>query len=524
MASPSRTGNRRKARERDDAAKAVANGQDRRAGRDGKPDVKPDEHGYDICKLLIQRVIGSTGDEYDQVLAVRKIFAADVTDLNKRVWQWIEDYHEKHGEAPTTTAFRRNYPAFKFVKGDKTPLAALVEAADKDILGVGQFELLHTVLTLHEQGEYDQVAAALTKWAEQPARGSGSAVIFTKGEDIMPEGVRWAWAPEDSDWIPADCLSLIAGRGDSGKSALSVWIAANMTRGTLPGCFYGTPRRVVWATLEASPAKEVVPRLKAAGADMSMIEFVHIGSSADPALRSIRIFDVAYISTVRKKIRADNVGLIVLDPLLDTLNPRLKDKEQIAVREALAVVGSLAEDEQLLIIGIAHFNKMSSVHDAVDRITGSAAFSQRLRCIIACAHNGENGTFVVSLNKHSWSPPAEPRAFLIESHILPGYGPPLVKTIRVRWLEDGPEHDVDDILAGKHLKDAETKVAQARALLLELLSGGDEVPKPDIVAMAEARGISEATLYRAWRSFDKRHSTVPEPGGHALWSLPGHRD
>ena len=107
---------------------------------------------------------------------------------------------------------------------------------------------------------------------------------------------------------------------------------------------------------------------------------------------------------------------------------------------------------------------------------------------------------------------------------IDGDSSPPVKTIRVRWLDEGPEHDVDAILAGKHLKDAETKVSLARALLLELLSGGEQVPKPDIVAMAADRGISETTLGRAWRSFEKHHSTVPEPGGHALWSLPGPRD
>jgi AAA domain len=187
MASPSRNKNRQRSREREDAK--AGNGQGPRAGRDGTPGEPGGSH--DICKLLIQRVIGSTGDEFAQVQAVRAIFAADVADLNYRVWHWIEEYHAAYDSAPTLVAFRRNFPeaVFRFA-ADEMPLAALIEEARKATLAVELYGVLNPALDLYDQGEYDRVAKALTTWAEQAetvARDDYPATVSSCDLDTLPD-------------------------------------------------------------------------------------------------------------------------------------------------------------------------------------------------------------------------------------------------------------------------------------------------------------------------------------------------
>ena len=81
----------------------------------------------------------------------------------------------------------------------------------------------------------------------------------------------WAWQPNGDGRIPAGSLCVTAGREGTGKSSFGIWMAAQMTRGTLPGSFYGEPRRVFYVAVEDSWKYTLVPRLIAAGADLNLI-------------------------------------------------------------------------------------------------------------------------------------------------------------------------------------------------------------------------------------------------------------
>src|SRR5690606_7234492 len=129
---------------------------------------------------------------------------------------------------------------------------------------------------------------------------------------IEPEPVVWAWEgnpdaePEgvtkasdslhmtpstpstpsgrNTGRIAAGSLSIAAGREGTGKSSFGVWLAAHRTRGTLPGSFHGTPRRLFYVALEASWKPTLVPRLMAAGADLSMVGRFEVVSNNDTTM------------------------------------------------------------------------------------------------------------------------------------------------------------------------------------------------------------------------------------------------
>ena len=63
------------------------------------------------------------------------------------------------------------------------------------------------------------------------------------------------WAPpavETEGRVPCGMVSIAAGREGSGKSSFGIWLAARLTRGTLPGAHYGTPKRVFYVATEDS--------------------------------------------------------------------------------------------------------------------------------------------------------------------------------------------------------------------------------------------------------------------------------
>ena len=95
---------------------------------------------------------------------------------------------------------------------------------------------------------------------------------MTLASQITPRPVRWLWP----DRIPSGALTLLAGREGIGKILVCVHLAAQLTRGTLPGGRSGRPSRVMFATSEDAWEFTMVPRLIAAGADLAMIGRVQV--------------------------------------------------------------------------------------------------------------------------------------------------------------------------------------------------------------------------------------------------------
>jgi hypothetical protein len=332
-------------------------------------------------------------------------------------------------------------------------------------------------------------------------------LVFTKASDVKMRGVEWVW----KDRLPRGTFCLSAGTGGAGKSLHGVWMAAAMTNGTLPGCFFGEPKTVFWVTLEASPEVEVAPRLAAAGADMSMVEFVTVQTSSDRADDHVRIFDPAYIEQLKERVKKRNTGMIVLDPALDTIPSKVNSKEQAEVRAALARIHAFAESTGILVLGIAHFNKMTTVEDAMLRITGSAAWGQRVRAALVFAYDEDEDVFVVSQGKNNWGQLKLPNlAFVIEAKKVRMSDGQLAEAIKLQWTEDS-EADVNSLLARKR-SNGSPKLAEAKEFLFNTLSNGP-VEKTLVFALAKEANITESTLEKAIRQEGIKSTQMPATPG-----------
>lgn len=368
--------------------------------------------------------------------------------------------------------------------------------------------------------------SAARKLAQGGSSSDSDRLVFLSAADVQEEPVEWAWEGR----LPLGVLALSAGAGGSAKSVHACWLAAGITRGTIPGDWKGIPQRVIWATIEASHAKEVKPRLMAAGADLSLIDFVVVKSGdGERASDHIRIFDPAWLADMRRKVREDNVGLIVLDPALDVID-RINTRDQQEVRAAIGRINAFAEEMGILILGIAHFNKMTTVDSAIDRITGSAAFSQRIRAAIAFAYDEESNCYVISQVKNNWG----------ETHTLPNlsFGLDVVNVgarklgitaVRLHW-EDESVFSVDDLL-GKRNTTARSPVQDKADTWLETKLASGPVPKAEIERETKLAGVSPAALKRAFRNLGVISESSPVDVGlgprvgrrPAVWRLPEER-
>lgn len=112
--------------------------------------------------------------------------------------------------------------------------------------------------------------------------------------NVVMRRVEWVWEP----YVAKHALNLVAGVPGTGKSILTVWIAAMVSK-------HG---HVLMSSSEDDPSIVVTPRLKAAGANLRHIHFL----DPHPVLPD-------GLAMLLDEIVARNAKLVVLDPIQDHL-------------------------------------------------------------------------------------------------------------------------------------------------------------------------------------------------------------
>jgi hypothetical protein len=223
---------------------------------------------------------------------------------------------------------------------------------------------------------------------------------ITWAHTIETAPVIWAWKTGDDGRIPAGSLTISAGREATGKSSFAIWKAGQISRGTLPGAFHGRPRRVLIVAVEESWRYTLVPRLQAAGADLSMVGRFDVVSTGD---LEVTLSLPADLDLLEAEIRRHNIAWVVIDPLMSVIGTIIDTHREREVREALDPLARLADRTGAVIEGIAHFNKSNGT-DAASLITGSGAFKNVPRSVFGFAIDAEQNRVMTqvknSLGRH----------------------------------------------------------------------------------------------------------------------------
>lgn len=245
--------------------------------------------------------------------------------------------------------------------------------------------------------------SSVTEVAQIPAEPNGNPhgrslrrIVAADIEIATPE---WAWHFNGNGRIQKGTLSIFAGRPGAGKSSAARWFAAKATNGDLRGCWEGVPLNVAYIAGEEPWEYVIAPGLVAAGADMSRI-FTY--DALDAEGRRTRLLSNADEQMLTEQFLADQITLIIVDPLMSTISSVADVHRNNEVRDYIEPWARMAQKADGVVIGIAHLRKNTS-GDAVSLITGSSAFGEVARSVFAFVKDpdSDEGERVMSQAKNS---------------------------------------------------------------------------------------------------------------------------
>lgn len=330
---------------------------------------------------------------------------------------------------------------------------------------------------------------------------------LTPAASIKPVAIRWLWP----GWVARGKLTVLAGAGGSGKTTLAIGLIGTLTSGGRwpDGDICREPgNALIWSS-EDDPADTLVPRLMAAGADLSR---VHIIQGRVNGAGEREPFDPATDFDLLREAVEDIGGasLLLIDPVVNVVKGDMHRAND--VRRSLQAVVDFAEAHGCAVLGISHFSKGSGGSSPADRVIGSQAFGALARAVLVAAKQDDTETRVLARAKSNISDDQGGVGYVVEPCTV-GEG---IETTRVLW-GDRIEGSARDILAEVESTgddDQRSEFEEACDFLRDTLQNGP-VPTKQIKEDAAGAGLSWATVRRAQKAIG---ATAKKNGVKEGWS------
>jgi putative DNA primase/helicase len=334
--------------------------------------------------------------------------------------------------------------------------------------------------------------------------------------DVIPEAISWIW----NGWLAAGKMHILAGAPGTGKTTISISLAATITCGgrwpDLTPCDEGNI--VIWSG-EDDPADTLTPRLIMSGADLSRAYFI-TGIREGNTRRS---FDPAIDMEPLQKLLAEigDVRLLIIDPIVSAI---VGDSHKNAeVRRGLQPLVDLATTMRFALLGITHFSKGTGGREPVERLTGSLAFGALARIVLVAAKQQKDSEVRIFLRaKSNIGSDSGGFEYEIKQGQLQDY--PGVYTSAVSWGKnvEGSARDLLNHAESTDVDSKESAVSEAETFLSELLAERS-LPMKSVKDEASGAGYSWASIQRAKRSLGVK--SIKEGGGFGdnkqqwIWQL-----
>jgi putative DNA primase/helicase len=188
--------------------------------------------------------------------------------------------------------------------------------------------------------------------------------------DVIIRPKDWLWEGH----LMRGAQELLTGIPGLGKSLVQCsLVACTTTKLAWPnGEDSGDPGNVIMLTAEDTLDQEVVPRLRAAGADLSRIHFLKCIKSEEGKERQFLLAED--LDVLEKMVRqVGDVALITIDPITAYMGGKIDSHKTTEVRSQLGPLKDFAEKMNIAISTITHPPKSSS-QKAIDHFIGSQAF------------------------------------------------------------------------------------------------------------------------------------------------------
>jgi hypothetical protein len=285
---------------------------------------------------------------------------------------------------------------------------------------------------------------------------------------------------------------------------LAFGIAAGVTSGKS-----GDPGTALILTTEDSYQLTVLPRLQAAGADLSKV--FALEKRRNGLTGHLQFPDD--LPDLYEAVRKHQARLVVIDPLMGHLTGNVDSWKEQSIRRVMSELYHIADETDCAILSINHLNK-STTSNALQRVGGSMGITAASRSVLLMAKN-----------------PLDPdQRVLTSTKLNIGQEPPgLIYELEQVELETpaGPVQSMRLVRVGttsmssdEVLRPERTTAAErAEDLLYEILAeDGDAVPKADIEARAAEVGLKWRVVQEA-RTRIRRIASDRDENGNTTWRL-----
>lgn len=349
-----------------------------------------------------------------------------------------------------------------------------------------------------------------------PAGDYEKDVSLIRASDLAPEPISWLW----NGWLAAGKMHILGGAPGTGKTTISMALAATVTTGgRWPDGSRALPGNVVIWSGEDDPADTLIPRLTLSGADLSRVYF--IADILEGGER--RAFDPASdMESLRRKLgEIGGARLLIVDPVVSAIAG--DSHKNAEVRRGLQPLADLAASMRCAVIGITHFSKGTGGRDPVERLTGSLAFGALARVVMVAAKHqeeGEDGRIVRLFCRAKSNLGPDDGGFVYDLHQAELRSHPGVFGSSVLW-GDAVEGAARDLLAEADAMVGDGEggtLADAKRFLADLLANGP-MRAGEILKDAEQAGYSKRSIQRAANAIKVERRKDGMRGGWT-WRLP----
>lgn len=325
-------------------------------------------------------------------------------------------------------------------------------------------------------------------------------VKLIQASSVKTEKVDWL-IPE---WIPANMLTLLAGREGIGKSTIACgWVAEFSNRGM----------KCAYLNSEDSRSFTVRPRLQAAGANLDNIFFIDVETEtgSEGHLRLPQDTDILF-----RELVDQDVKFVVLDAAKSSMDPKLDGYKDDHVRQFLEPLAAAADKYNITIVGLAHFGKKEG-KDTGRLLLGSIAWSQIARSVLSAAVD-DGGRLIVTNTKGNLARGIVSREATIVSRPVQLDDGTLTELGAIEWGEftDTP---ATDLLESQDDGEQDDRT-DAEVWLQDYLTERGPTPRSEVLKAAKKADVaSERTIKRAFKNLGGESHSAGFPRV-ATWSLP----
>jgi len=336
-------------------------------------------------------------------------------------------------------------------------------------------------------------------------------VVVKDAASVEMEEMAWVWPNR----IPDAAITWVMGQPNNGKSLFTVELAACATTGrdwpdgeknTMPPC------RVLMYCGEDSLSKIVVPRLTAAGADMSpgkigfldRRSFRQVVGDNDPEKRPLDLGED--LDTLLKLIKANpGYKMIIVDPITGVFGNKSinKNEEANPILEGLI---DFCEAANIAFVGVTHVPKRTT-NSAIEKIAGGSAVGGSAKSALMLARDTESDNrhdHTLTMVKWNYTGKADGVQFsTVEAEVT--YAGGKLKVAKIAW-GDAISDIADDVLVAQNAKkeNRDRQADKCMSFLQTYLKGGP-ARSPDVYAAGSALGFGDATVRRALKKLGGDH-------------------